>query len=200
MFCVSSALTNTCNIPLITDLLSVISIPILLLWSVRINLRRKFGLASLLCLSIFAIITNIIRASGHKLNNDLGDVIWIRFWLEMEACVAVTANSMTAFRSLFTAHSSGVRNPPQDQEKPRVLRMGRQRRPAQVNLPTLPAAKLSGLRSMMLQDPFEDHEPLNPESNMSPSLTQVANSLDTATSHQSQSTNRVSALFNLPKI
>lgn len=178
------------------DLCLVVSIPILLLWSVNINLRRKLGLASLLSLSIFAIITNIIRASGHKLRNGQDDVVWILFWLEMEACVAVIANSMTAFRSLFATNSSRVKNSPQDQEKPRVLRAGRRRPPPQVNLPTLPAAKLSGLRSMMLQDPFDDRESLNPDSDMNSSESRVIDSLNTNSSHQSQSTNRVSAPFH----
>ena len=52
----------------------------------------------------------------------------------------------------------------------------------------------------MLQDPFEDREPLNPESNMSPPQIRGTNSLDTTTSYQPQSTNRVSSSFHLPKI
>lgn len=182
-----------------TNWSSVVSIPILLLWSVQMNIRRKFGLASLLCLSIFAIITNIIRASGHKLKNGQDDVVWILFWLEMEACVVVVANSMTALRSLFAPNNSRVKNSPPDQEKPRMLRAGHRKQPPQVNLPTLPAAKLSGLRSMMLQDPFEDREPLKSDNYMSSSDIQAIDSLDRASSRQSQSTNRVTTSFHFQR-
>ncbi|KAL9117442.1 MAG: hypothetical protein Q9187_006022 [Circinaria calcarea] len=56
----------------------------MLIWSVKINLRRKLGLGSLLRLSIFAIITNIIRAARHKLSNGQDDVVWILFWVEVD--------------------------------------------------------------------------------------------------------------------
>lgn len=172
-----------------TESCLVVSIPILLLWSVKINLRRKLGLGSLLCLSIFAIITNIIRASGHKLNNGQDDVAWVLFWLEMEACVALIANSMTAFRSLFAAGTSRIKNSPQHQEKPAELRMEYRKRPPHVDLPTLPTAKLSGLRSMMLQDPFEDREMMESDGSLHRSGIQVTQSFDAASSHQ---THRVS--------
>lgn len=166
----------------------LVSIPILLLWSVKINRRRKFGLGSLLCLSIFAIITNIIRASGHKLNNGQDDVVWVLFWLEMEACVAVIANSMTAFRSLFAATTSRIKNSPQRQEKPTGIRMGHEKRPPQVDLPTLPTSKLSGLRSMMLKDPFEDHETIDSDGSVNRSGIQVTTPSDATSSHQIQAT------------
>lgn len=172
----------------------VVSIPILLLWSVKINLRRKIGLGSLLCLSIFAIITNIIRASGHKLHNGQDDVAWVLFWLEMEACVALIANSMTAFRSLFAASTSRFKNSPQHQEKPAELRMGHKKQPPHVDLPTLPTATFSGLRSMVLRDPFEDRQTVESDESLSRSGIQVSKSFNAASSHQ---TYRVSLPFSL---
>ncbi len=73
----------------------MISIPVLLLWSVQINLRQKVGLEFLLCLSVFAIIANTIRAAGHELKNGQQDGLWIDLWVGLEACVAIVANSMT---------------------------------------------------------------------------------------------------------
>lgn len=190
-----------------TESCLVVSIPILLLWSVKINLRRKIGLGSLLCLSIFAIITNIIRASGHKLKNGQDDVAWVLFWLEMEACVALIANSMTAFRSLFAASTSRIKNSPQPQKEPAELRMGNRKLPPHVDLPTLPTAKISGLRSMMLQDPFEDRETTDSDSTLNGSGVHVIKSFDATSSHQNQSAHRVSvpsplspASFYIPRI
>ena len=132
----------------------MISIPILLLWNVKINRRRKIGLGSLLCLSVFAIVTNVIRASSHKLKNGQDDVAWIFFWLEMEACVAIMGNSMTAFRSLFSPNSSSAKISPQ-QNIPALGRRGWRRVP-RINLPTMTTFSLSGLRSLLDNDPFED--------------------------------------------
>ncbi|MCJ1430256.1 hypothetical protein MMC29_008173, partial [Sticta canariensis] len=174
-----------------TDVL-LVSIPVLLLWSVKINLRRKLGLGSLLCLSIFAIITNIIRAAGHKLDNGQDDVVWILFWLEMEGSIALIANSMTAFRSLFAASNSRNKNSPQNPAKPAGFRMRGRKGPPHVELPTLPTAKISGLRSMMLKDPFEDRETMDSNGSGNWSGIQDTESLDTtiASSHQAQSTRR----------
>lgn len=167
----------------------VISIPVLFLWSVRINLRRKIGLGSILCLSILAIITNIIRASGHKLNNGQDDVVWILFWEEMEACVAVIANSMTAFRSLFATSTSqlGVSPPPQDDSE--AIRMRNRKRTPRIELPTTPTATISGLRSFMSKDPFEDREVLKNGAGI-----QITRSFQTTSSHGSQTGQSVRCL------
>ena len=88
---------------IITDTF-IISIPITLLWSVRVPLRRKVTLCGILCLSIFMIIIAIVRASlGH---NALGqiDAAWAIFWLQVESSVAVIVCSVSAFRALFVAH------------------------------------------------------------------------------------------------
>lgn len=173
----------------------VISIPVLFLWSVRINLRRKIGLGSLLCLSILAIIANIIRASGHKLKNGQDDVMWIIFWEEMEACVAVMANSMTAFRPLFATSSSQllVLPPPQDNSPPFQLR--HRKRTAQIELPTTPTATFSGLRSYMSKDPFKDRAVLKNGSGI-----QVTRSFQTTSSHGSQTANAVSSIVYMAPI
>lgn len=160
----------------------MVSIPVLLLWSVKINLRRKFGLGSLLCLSIFAIIINIVRASGHKLDNGQDDVTWMLFWVEMEACVAVIANSMTAFRSLFAASTSRIKNSPQHEGKPVGIGMGYQKRPPHIDLPMLPTAKISGLRSLMLKDPFEDRMTIDSIGGLNRPGIQVTNSFNATSS------------------
>ncbi|MCJ1361371.1 hypothetical protein MMC16_000470 [Acarospora aff. strigata] len=138
-----------------TDLL-LMSIPVLLLWSVRINLRRKIALGSLLCLSVFAIITNIIRAASHKLNNGQEDVLWLLFWSEMEGCIAVIANSMTAYRALFAASSSQIGDSPRHEERSSALRNRYPKRIPGGDLPTMPAPTFTGFKSMIQKDPFAD--------------------------------------------
>lgn len=148
----------------------------------RINIRRKVALGSLLCLSILAIITNIIRASGHKLKNGQDDVVWILFWEQTEACVAVMANSMTAFRSLFaTSNSQSGGLPPQQGLSSEVRFMQRKRVP-RIDLPTVPTATISGLRSFISKDPFEDRAAVAKDG----SGIQVTRSFQTSSSHGSQ--------------
>ena len=173
----------------------VISIPVLLLWNVKINLRRKLGLGSLLCLSIFQIITNIIRVVGHNLSNGQNDLVWILFWGEMEACVAVMANSGTVFPSLFAKGHSVLRASPQQENnspspRPR-LRTPWSRHP-QIDLQTLPTAALSGLRSFMFKDPFEDEEPTNDKEMLSPSVIKETRTLEIDSRDNTQFTHRVS--------
>ncbi len=129
----------------------MISIPVLLLWSVQINLRRKVGLGFLLCLSVFAIIANIIRAAGHELKNSQQDGLWIDLWVGLEACVAIVANS-TAFRSLFTAGNSRARVSPQHQRNSLELLTRLLNRAPYVELPTMPTATLLRLKSRMRHD------------------------------------------------
>ncbi|MCJ1383142.1 hypothetical protein MMC17_006255, partial [Xylographa soralifera] len=96
-----------------------ITIPVRLLWKVRIKRRQKFILGSTLCLSVFMIITCIIQMSGLGVTGtatELGtsgqsfDVVWQVFWTQVEASVAVTVISFTSFRSLFVASTPSPKN------------------------------------------------------------------------------------------
>ncbi|MCJ1261250.1 hypothetical protein MMC22_001114, partial [Lobaria immixta] len=100
---------------ILTDVM-LISIPTILLWRVKIALRKKLALASVLCLSIFLIIISIIKvAAAHTIGTQV-DATWVIFWLQAEAAVAVIAVSITMFRSLFLA--DGSRNKPQYKPRP----------------------------------------------------------------------------------
>ncbi|KAL8942143.1 MAG: hypothetical protein Q9216_001828 [Gyalolechia sp. 2 TL-2023] len=86
------------------DVNSVISIPVSLLWNVRIKPRQKLGIGAFLCLSIVMIIIAIIKASGIRTSVDSFDLVWELFWQQMEACTAVVMVSFTAFRSVFISN------------------------------------------------------------------------------------------------
>lgn len=85
---------------------SVISIPIFLLSRVQLELRRKLALGVVLCLSVFMIIIAALRFSLCPVptvagDNTIPDTLWLFFWQSMEALVAITMVSATAFRSLY---------------------------------------------------------------------------------------------------
>ena len=91
---------------------AVISIPMILLWNVKINIRRKLVLWGILCLSIFTAITAIIRIAGGNISHGQVDSAWAIFWLQAEAAVAIIVVSITAFRALFVAHRASKEQSP----------------------------------------------------------------------------------------
>lgn len=90
-----------------------------------------------------------VKTAGHSLVNGLDDVIWIVFWLQIEACAAVIANSFTAFRSLFTHRSSQAKPDPPPYERHSTT-LQRQKDSAQKGTLTRQYG------SWLAKDPFED--------------------------------------------
>ena len=82
------------------------SIPIILLWNVKIPLRRKFTLWGILCLSIFTALTTIIKIAGGNTSHGQVDSAWATFWYQAEAAIAVIVVSISAYRALFIAHQA----------------------------------------------------------------------------------------------
>lgn len=91
---------------------AVMSIPVILLWNVKITLRRKLALWGILCLSIFTAITAVIRVAGGNTSHGQVDSAWAIFWLQAEAAVAIVVVSITAFRALFVAHRASKQQSP----------------------------------------------------------------------------------------
>lgn len=66
----------------------------------------------MLCLSVFTIITVIVKISGGNTNNGQIDSSWVIFWLQMEAAVAVMVASIIAYRALFVVERSRTQDSP----------------------------------------------------------------------------------------
>ncbi|CAF9924735.1 MAG: hypothetical protein GOMPHAMPRED_003688 [Gomphillus americanus] len=99
-------MNTTTALDILTDIL-LISIPILLLWNVRISLQRKLILGTMLCLSVLCIIIAAIRTSLANLPvNGVIDTSWLIFWQGIEAAIAVIIVSFTASRGLFGLHDA----------------------------------------------------------------------------------------------
>lgn len=109
----------TAALDIFTDLL-VISIPITLLWRVRIDMTRKLALAAVLCLSAVMIALQVVRASLANVNVAIltgppqaphvivitqMDQTWMFFWLNMEASIAIVMVAVTAFKSMLGRRS-----------------------------------------------------------------------------------------------
>lgn len=131
----------------------MISIPIIILWQIRINLCQKIGLGILLCLSLVMAIIAIARMSGVTLTSGVVDIVWVAFWQQQECSVAVIMISITAFRSLFVVSASN-RPPPKDLSRPRYRNRLYQRfvgsdKDTGFGLPQIPGATLTGMKSVI---------------------------------------------------
>lgn len=80
-------------------------IPVWILWRVRLKTSQKLGFAAFLCLNVFIIIIAIVKIPGFDYRGKF-DNPWIYMWQQVEACVAVTMLSLTAFRSIFVVPPS----------------------------------------------------------------------------------------------
>ena len=143
---------------IVTDFVAL-SFPVIILWKVRINLRQKLGLGVTLCLSLAMIIVSIVRLAGIKLTGGVVDIVWLVFWQQQEASIAVTMFSISAFRQLFVANStnnSPVKRSPKYSPgywAKVVLRKGQSSDEDDVErtngLPQIPRATLTGMRTVI---------------------------------------------------
>jgi len=87
---------------ILTDLL-IISIPVALVYPVKLPLQRKLAILGMLCLNSFMIAITLVRVTGASLPTQFEtlDAAWVLFWQAMEAVVAVMMVSMLALRSMF---------------------------------------------------------------------------------------------------
>lgn len=139
-----------------TDLL-IMAIPLYLLWFVKIKPRQKFVLGVLLSLNLFMAITASIRVSGLGFRRTF-DVVWLFLWQQVEACIAVTMISLTAFRSAFAA-SESMRARKERAKKPwylstiAAIRRSKTQRGSDEEtiqgLPSIPSATLTGVRTFI---------------------------------------------------
>ncbi|KAF2649545.1 hypothetical protein K491DRAFT_721586 [Lophiostoma macrostomum CBS 122681] len=110
---------------IITDVI-VVSIPILLLWDVKMRTRTKVSVIAFLSLSAFMIVCSFIRVVGFiGPNGHTPDTTWRMLWTQIECCIAVIMASLTAVRTLFVAantHASGEREWKWDRRRFRFVR------------------------------------------------------------------------------
>lgn len=67
----------------------VISIPVLMLWNVRISLRQKLILIGIFSVSVVVMITAIVRVAIVNSVDENLDISWLYFWssIEMATCM-----------------------------------------------------------------------------------------------------------------
>lgn len=143
---------------IMSDLL-VLTVPVCILWRVRISVRQKIGLAFSLCLSCVMVIVTIVRIAGMRPRGTGSvDIVWLVFWQQQECSIAVLMVSISAFRSLFVPGPAKTPGPRQQQCSPSEKREGIVRRRLDPDLydiyetnglPQIPDATLTGLATVI---------------------------------------------------
>ncbi len=116
------------------------------------KLRQKLGIAVFLCLSLCMVVVASVRFSGTHTHANIVQG-WEYFWLEVEACVAVCMASLCAFRSIFASDERRARFKkvrPWYSSTVARLRNGKKLSDGIYdlnNLPAIPSATLSGMRT-----------------------------------------------------
>ena len=81
--------------------------PVIVLRTVSLDMRRKLSIAVVLCLSLFMVAIALIRGVSARVTGTEKQQIWICFWVQVEAPISVIAACPVAFRTLFLlSHSS----------------------------------------------------------------------------------------------
>jgi hypothetical protein len=84
------------------------SLPISILWNVRVSLKRKFQLAGLFSLVIITMVVAIVRVSVVTDSKSVSqqnqvEVVWMYLWHFVESSVALLVACLASFRTLFAA-------------------------------------------------------------------------------------------------
>ena len=103
------------------------------------------------------IIIAIVRGSGFH-NNNANDPVWTLFWHQVEGAVAIITVSITAFRSLLGIKASKARERKKRERfwfsqhrklRARSFQKSTQDEPKTAQLPFIPGATLTGIRTFI---------------------------------------------------
>ncbi|KAH6663435.1 hypothetical protein B0J14DRAFT_644878 [Halenospora varia] len=100
-----ATLIANCVMDVITDAL-IMTIPIAILWNVRISWKKKLALAGLFCLTIITISFSIIRVAVVSSASKLPDISWLYLWSSIEPPIAVIVSCLASFRTLFVKNEA----------------------------------------------------------------------------------------------
>lgn len=76
-----------------------------LCWQVRISLKQKIGLYSVLCLGVVIIVFSIVRIIVTNAEGIQPEVSWLALWSSIESSVAVIVACLASFKALLTQRS-----------------------------------------------------------------------------------------------
>ncbi|KAL8915919.1 MAG: hypothetical protein Q9172_006562 [Xanthocarpia lactea] len=91
----------------------IITIPVSLLWKVKMPLGQKLALMGIFSLTIFVMLISIIRVAVTKTSaTRQADQTWLFIWANVEMGVAIIISCIASFRQLFMKQSKARDTPP----------------------------------------------------------------------------------------
>ncbi|KAF3921168.1 hypothetical protein ABW21_db0202173 [Orbilia brochopaga] len=96
---------------IITDL-SIMALPLRLLYGLKINKKQKMGLILIFSLGVLSIIFAIVRGVGSIVDEAIIP-IWLLVWTQSEACVALIVACLPSLRTLLLNRAAAQGSPPQ---------------------------------------------------------------------------------------
>lgn len=132
----------------------VVSIPIIILRKTQMKTSQKVSLGVFLCLSCVMAVAALTRAAGYRVHGVI-DFTWEIFWQWMECGIAVIMGSAAAFRTLFVQDQIKEKNKgPSYSMRQRLMQRWKRSyelslEDGEQNLPQIPSATLSGLRTFL---------------------------------------------------
>lgn len=81
------------------------AIPVWLCWQIRISLRQKLGLYSLLCLGVIIIVFSIVRILVTNTDGLHPEPSWLATWSAVESSVAVIVACLSSFKAVLSQRS-----------------------------------------------------------------------------------------------
>ena len=153
----------------------VISIPVLSLWPVQMQLRRKLLLGAILCPGIITIACSIVRVCAIGFAHGQVDSNCSLLWIQVEAAVAVIVISVSAIKKLFSPGKSHRRKCPKQTSVSRAWIWSR-RKSIDDRLPFIPGPTLTGVQSFLHRSPDHDAELEGSDSELHLSNTTVLDS------------------------
>ncbi|KAI4225319.1 MAG: hypothetical protein L6R36_003984 [Xanthoria steineri] len=94
---------GNCAADVVTDCL-IISIPVRMLWNVRLPLRQKLLLMTIFSLTVIVMVVSIIRVaivgSSTRSSTQQPDISWVYFWSNIEMSTAIVIACIGSFRQI----------------------------------------------------------------------------------------------------
>lgn len=87
---------------------TVLIIPCILIWQIRVSWTQKIALAFTLCLTIVVVILTVIRITGLS-NQGKANAIWETWCIAISAEVGMSLVGVSAFRALYVAKARNRR-------------------------------------------------------------------------------------------
>lgn len=146
------------------------SIPVCLIWRLKMSVRQKIAVGAFLTMNIWLIIIAVIRATTFKHNGHF-DNTWICFCQFLEPNIAIFGTCFSAFRSIFVAKGSKAseekERPSRSLQRFMFRKTPSDHRPLD-DLPTFPNATLTGLSIFRGENAGSHIITSNRESNLDP--------------------------------